>query len=498
MKMEETGAGMLPHLTIEELEAFRQGALPPEKLLDVGDHLQECDVCSATAARSTPAQEQEGAFQAVRTTLLEEAQAAPLHLSPEQLFSLVDGEMGEVDREIADAHMESCPQCAREFQELRTFRGVLSSYPASGQPLSSQPVAAGNGRSRFWARPWLWVPPLAVGVAAGTAALLFVTLAQPLQREVAEQEARVRTLLRERDQLVQEAKQREGNKLPGTGITPPRNIAGTPKSPGGTKIAKGPGGERTVTTAQAEQEQRKAAKLLADAREAGRQQGLAEGRRQAARGGADTRVASLAPEPLLNAEGQLVLPDPNAPGGVRPLKQPGRMAMLISPDADRTLGGEGSPPRETPIQLINPVATTTRSQRPTLTWQAHPSATRYQVSLYRLPGDQPLLTEEVAGRTEWQPAKDLAPEGIYAWEVQAFVGQEELALSPVARFQVLAPAATQQLRKAERQARTPLARAALYVRYGLLAEARHLLQAQNENPVARRMLEEIKPPQKPK
>jgi hypothetical protein len=174
------------------------------------------------------------------------------------------------------------------------------------------------------------------------------------------------------------------------------------------------------------------------------------------------------------------------------------MAMLFSPDSDRTLGDEGSPPKETPIRLVDPVATITRSRRPRLTWQAHPSGTRYRVSLYRLPGDEPLVVEDVVGRTHWQPAKELASDGTYAWEVQAFVGQEEVALSPVARFQVLSSAATQQLSKAEQQARTPLARATLYVQYGLVAEARKLLQAQAENPVARRMLEEIDPPQEPK
>lgn len=52
------------------------------------------------------------------------------HLSAETREAYVDGTLGEVDREVADAHLTVCPPCSEDISDLESLRGSMA--PAQG------------------------------------------------------------------------------------------------------------------------------------------------------------------------------------------------------------------------------------------------------------------------------------------------------------------------------------------------------------------------------
>src|SRR5262249_29411598 len=74
-------------------------------------------------------------------------EAAPSHLSGEELASYAAGGLDEIDRELAESHFEVCPQCASQAQRLRaqTARDVGAVERSSTLTGAQAPPGVLNG-----------------------------------------------------------------------------------------------------------------------------------------------------------------------------------------------------------------------------------------------------------------------------------------------------------------------------------------------------------------
>ena len=101
------------HVTAEALRRLRRQELDPAELLKVVRHLGDCSECTRAAGASVP----------YPLTLDEDIGNEPAHLDLEtQLFPWVDGTIDPAGREIVETHLEDCPLCRAEAEDLRHLR----------------------------------------------------------------------------------------------------------------------------------------------------------------------------------------------------------------------------------------------------------------------------------------------------------------------------------------------------------------------------------------
>lgn len=135
---------MQEHLSKQELDGYRQRALPPQKLLAADDHLAACPSCQLRLVEAVPVTAAWQTFQ----TALPASREPDTHLSYEQLAAYVDGQLGESERQTAAQHLKACELCAAEWQDLRGFSEVMTAQPqavavSSALSASSVPASAG-------------------------------------------------------------------------------------------------------------------------------------------------------------------------------------------------------------------------------------------------------------------------------------------------------------------------------------------------------------------
>jgi RNA polymerase sigma factor (sigma-70 family) len=113
---------MSKHLDRQQLDRFRQRAMPAEELLVAGDHLVDCVECRGRL----------GDFIDWRAPLfgdlahLSDTQdKSPVHLSFEQLTGYTDGRLNEVDRELVERHITDCSVCGAELHDLQRLASEL-------------------------------------------------------------------------------------------------------------------------------------------------------------------------------------------------------------------------------------------------------------------------------------------------------------------------------------------------------------------------------------
>ena len=146
----------MTHLDTDTVERYQQRVLSPPELLAVDDHLDECQNCRLLL---DPDQEA-----SVALVLEEGAEGGLFHLSREQLAAHLDGELDDIDGEIAVAHLDQCEQCAAELADLRAFKAEMSTHPRM-QYAPVQREAGSNWLSSLWQLPVLrW--SLATGLTA--------------------------------------------------------------------------------------------------------------------------------------------------------------------------------------------------------------------------------------------------------------------------------------------------------------------------------------------
>src|SRR6188508_263643 len=103
---------MSEHLLADEIKSYLKRELTPAELLRADDHLAQCDACFKKVNES------EFTVGATDFDFLHNLPETSEHLKFEQLENYVDGKTDGVEREIADVHLNTCPDCSAELNGL--------------------------------------------------------------------------------------------------------------------------------------------------------------------------------------------------------------------------------------------------------------------------------------------------------------------------------------------------------------------------------------------
>jgi hypothetical protein len=484
-----------PHLTPETIERYHQRRLTPEELLALDDHVSECEACRFQLAK---VEEKQEVFSFLRADLQAEAETGPTCLSYEQLVAYVDHTMGEVDREIAESHLEICVQCEQEVSDLRAFKGLMSTYPAQEHAPAVSPTWQERWKT-FLSRPFVALPLGAASVGAAAMVIFWMTTS-PLQRELSNLHQQVAQERREKDalkgqvaavpalksqaeqfrQLSAQARQenqrlRQENQTLQAKVNrpvPPPLLH--PKIPDKGRPAGG--GNRPFPIRPSHPGPSEGAQLA-----------LNDGGRQ----------------PMLDPSGRLVrvLPYP-------PVVQNAWRTGKLSVPSDEVFGRGGvlmgGPEEEDTFTVRGPVGTVIESDRPTLTWSPMPDADGYKVYLFEDRSPAASEESEVVKETQWTIPRALNRGRIYRWEVVALKDGDEIAKaprppSPDARFKVLDADKALELINAQKVfGNSHLTMGTLYAHDGLLQDAEREFQALvKENPKNRTALKLLRQIQAP-
>lgn len=423
--------------------------MPPAELLAANDHLAICEACYR---RFNKEDRLEAAYEFARAELGANDSAQLDHLDYEQIAAYVDNTMSPAEAEILESHIGLCRQCDMEVSDLRDLKATLHSDRARSQ----RPPATFRDKFSALRR----VPASrAVFQVAGQIILaaLFVWIATiPLRTRVADMQAQLAELRQENQQLRQAHDNSE------TAIAElkaelaryqPSHVATLPDSPEQIILALDDGGHQVTLNGQGELEGLNS---------------LPETYRQM------VKTALTA---------QRV---PSSP-----------IIARLAGKSRNLMGEQGS---EASFALLSPVATVTQSDRPTFRWTALGGASGYIVTIYK-PNSKEVSTSQLLNATEWRAPQSLKPGGIYAWQVRALKGGEEIRMpspaAPEAKFKILERAKAEELERAKQTyANSHLMLGILYAQAGLLDDAERefeALSAANPNSrVAENLLRSVK------
>lgn len=162
---------MANHLSVNDLEQYRDKRLRPAELLAVDRHLEACSVCREQLQAMTPTPQ-----------LLHEWSPAPElwseHLAYEQMAAYVDAQLNDIDRGLVEGHAELCQSCALELRQLQTFAEKIAALPTPTPSLWTRLTA------------WWWVPKYRLAGAVVMLLLLSLVAIPPLLQGTGE---RIRT-----------------------------------------------------------------------------------------------------------------------------------------------------------------------------------------------------------------------------------------------------------------------------------------------------------------
>ncbi|MEW6209303.1 MAG: hypothetical protein AB1631_13110, partial [Acidobacteriota bacterium] len=189
------------HLSDDEIARYSARRMPPVELLAADRHLSHCDKCYARMQESQSSNPLLIASKAFCDT----AEDDDTHLTYEQLVSLTDDQLGEIDREILESHLEFCASCEAELSDLREVKERMMTVderaPGSQTSFREKFLA-------FWRLPALRVGALSTAALAAFALLAFL-LSLPVRRENAALQARVSELERRNESLKEQAERAE-------------------------------------------------------------------------------------------------------------------------------------------------------------------------------------------------------------------------------------------------------------------------------------------------
>jgi hypothetical protein len=129
--------------------------------LRADDHLAACEACRH---RLDKAERVAAGVTALRESF--QVDAALEHPAHDQITAYVDGTSNEIDREVIEAHVETCRTCAEDVEDLRSVRSSVSTVV----PIRS--------------RKRLWYATAGLAAAAALAAILVWTGRNPAQPNI--------------------------------------------------------------------------------------------------------------------------------------------------------------------------------------------------------------------------------------------------------------------------------------------------------------------------
>ena len=160
---------VVEHLTQEQIEDYSKHRLAAAELLNVSDHLGECEACRGIIEAGSNG---DAAFFALHGETLDGELGA--HLNAEQAAEYVDRSLSGEALQMVDDHLASCEACAFAVADLRAFRNEIApSLDREYSPATVAVTTKQSWRSRF-ASVFRVLPVPAFGGAALAVLLLAI------------------------------------------------------------------------------------------------------------------------------------------------------------------------------------------------------------------------------------------------------------------------------------------------------------------------------------
>ena len=126
------------HIAERDFIGYSKRELAAAETLRVQRHVAVCDACSEKLALVFDAQT---SFSAVQNNFAFDDFSGELeHLPYEQLALFVDEKLDEVDREIAESHFAICLECAKDLNDLRSYRAIADAPILTNEAKISPPL----------------------------------------------------------------------------------------------------------------------------------------------------------------------------------------------------------------------------------------------------------------------------------------------------------------------------------------------------------------------
>lgn len=436
---------MTEHVSTSNMSLFCVRALPEADLTEIARHLADCSQCHRLLVSSL----REHGLETPSFTLAPEFWLRHEHIDYDQLVELAEKRLDESDRELIDAHLETCPPCREDVRSFLAFRQEIEPElgvrygPRMQSPLQS-PV-----------RQWNWWKGIVRRPVYATAVLVLIAVALAIGVIV----FRNRTSVFEawkgpRPQMSPKSTPSAGGVVTAASptITPPNNeSASTSPTP---TIEPSP--KRSIENP-APQIGNSAVLALNDGRST----------ITLSKDGRVTGLDDVPPEIKRDIASALVAEKIAAP------------AVLNSLAPESTiLRGNGN--TGAPFRLLSPGRIVIIESSPIFKWGQLAGASAYRVYVLDARGHQVAKSEDLSSAiTEWRPIAPLNRGDIYSWVVIAIVDGKEIvspgAAAPAMKFQVLTASDLEKLNELK-ATHSHLALGVFYARVGLLSEAEHEFQ----------------------
>ena len=478
------------HLSLRQIEQYRERTLAPGEFIRVARHLAVCDACYQRFHEVASLPEHLSPL-----TLETEAEerAESFHLNyDEHLAPYVDGTINDIDREIVESHVALCEDCAEQLRELFDVKaelaraGVPEMVAAQSISHARSPLPSSTWRERFfnWRRSaFAWRPAQAIAGLLVIALLIIAALMLWRARHESpvlpdgERASRANANAGSTGTpplVAQPSPTQVGSPTQANHNAPTPNDKMTPAETGTPpQIVKQPGPVSPQRRAIEPQ-------VVVSVNDGGRTLTLDRQHRLSGFNGLPPAYRQMMTQALLEQR----------------IETPPELVAL----RDRAGRLRGSADSQDSFALLSPIGTMTRSGQPTLRWQPLAGATSYVVKIY-----DAALNEVAASpplkQAEWTLPTPLRPGAVYTWQVTATKDGTTVlaprAPEPQARFQVLSAVQQEDLQRAERIAGdSHLLRGLVYARSGLLDAAESELQklsaANPDSAVAQKLLQKLK------
>jgi hypothetical protein len=437
---------MSNHLDSHGLKLFIAHKLAPDELLRAATHIGVCQSCRD---RMSHAERTGVRIENLRTELRRNVKPVEQHLDYEQLEAYVDDTLDAVGREIAGNHLAICPPCAREAQELESFRDELT-HPNN----ASKTVASLPAEQHLWQRfrDSLRMSPR----IAWAAVALLITIAAA-------------GLLWQRGKAPEVANNNSSN---------------------APKVVNNNNRDTTVVVSNGNRNQPEVVNNRSVNVNANASGGDSSNRRDSNRrntAGPDSSVNPSVGVALYAAVIKRALETQRIDRAPVLMELAGKPSTLMGRSEALT------------FNLLQPVGTVTLSTRPVFNWQPLAGATSYRV--YVLDTDFKVVAESgPVTATSWSSPTALDRGVVYLWQVSAMKEGEVIsapaAPRPEARFKILTGSKTREVQQAVKaRAGSHLALGIIFAHTGLLDDAerefQNALSRTQEAAMARKLLQNL-------
>lgn len=165
----------MEHLTQKQIEDYSDHRLAAAALLNVSDHLGECEACRRIIEAESNG---DAAFFALHDETL--SGELTLHLNAEQAAEYVDRSLSGEALLMANDHLTSCESCAIAVDDLRAFRNEIAPSRDHEYSPATVAVAIPVRRKQSWRSQFaslFRVPPVPAFSAVALAVLLLAVVA---------------------------------------------------------------------------------------------------------------------------------------------------------------------------------------------------------------------------------------------------------------------------------------------------------------------------------